>query len=329
VTKTTWSEVPRKEKDRIAELYQRRADLTPEAEALGVNVTSLARNVRFFIEYRKMFLTEAAEIINIPESTSRKYLDHQELEGDNWIFWGDTEAPDYSYVMLRLIRLVAIAYDIRKYVNAGDLIAFDQQAFSTWRSVWQVGGTQTLREVLGGVNDIIGDFDTWFDEGYLIGSNHDKRLNKATNGELDIGMLLHSKKLRYSNYDWLRINTSKRGSIRVVHPTPFSNNPIQLGRAFYDSSPIKEDFIVAHCHLEEWGWTKDGLHQVNALGTCRDPLRTQYKMISVNKHFQWNSGFLVLKDGYYERMSLNATNWRKVLGDELYKLSPLYEMEMS
>ena len=182
-----------------------------------------------------------------------------------------------------------------------------------------------MRETFGAINPILSQFSSWFDEEYMIGSNHDGRLAKATNGELDIGMLLGASNIQYSPYEFLFLETSKRGLIRVSHPQNFSATPVALGQQLYDVSPVKAHQVLAHTHIQQSGWTKDGLFEVHSLGTCRDAQRSQYKAISVNKFHEWTNGFLVVQNGYFQQLSFKGTDWKALLGKEPYALSPFAE----
>lgn len=79
--------------------------------------------------------------------------------------------------------------------------------------------------------------------------------------------------------------------------------------------PRKCHVVVAHCHRRQDGHTKDGLYEVHALGTCRDPWRTKYKASKANKHNQWDESFLMIKNGYHYPFDMKTTDWKFWLGD--------------
>lgn len=142
----------------------------------------------------------------------------------------------------------------------------------------------------------------WFTEIIIVEGNHDDRIARKTGGEVYLGMFLRDAKfVRYSRYSYLYMRTSQRGLIKLVHPENFSSTPVALGQQFYDVergprfdpfNPFKTaekcHFVLAHTHIDQSGYSKDGVYEVHAMGTCRDATRTQYKNKGQNKHHQWS-----------------------------------------
>lgn len=138
----------------------------------------------------------------------------------------------------------------------------------------------------------------------------------------------------YSRYPYLYLKTSKRGLVKGVHPENFSKTPVALAQPFYDVEhgpyfdPLrpfetmqKAHFVVSHTHIDQSGYSKDGVYEMHAIGTCRDPNRTQYKATSQNNHHQWSPSFLKMKRGYFTHLHVWGTNWEEELG-ELFFSSP-------
>ena len=71
--------------------------------------------------------------------------------------------------------------------------------------------------------------------------------------------------------------------------------------------------VVAHTHLQGWGWSKDGTRECHALGTLRDPVRTQYKNKHKSKLPTWIQGFLMVKHGYFYPLNRHSTDWSQFL----------------
>ena len=54
------------------------------------------------------------------------------------------------------------------------------------------------------------------------------------------------------------------------------------------------------------------------MGCMRDPKRTQYMRERATKYPAWNSGFLLIKDGFFYPLTKTGTDWKSLLGDDLY-----------
>jgi hypothetical protein len=83
----------------------------------------------------------------------------------------------------------------------------------------------------------------------------------------------------------------------------------------------KAHFVVSHTHIDQSGFSKDGVYEMHAIGTCRDANRTQYKSTSQNTHHQWSPSFLRMRGGFFTHLHVWGTDWRAELG-ELYAYSP-------
>jgi hypothetical protein len=144
---------------------------------------------------------------------------------------------------------------------------------------------------------ILAQFAQWFDEIVIIAGNHDDRIARKTGGEVHLGMLIPDELAKYSRCSYAYIETRKRGLIKVVHPDNFSSTPVALGQQFYDveygpyfdeANPFetlrKCHFVISHTHIDQSGWSKDRIHEIHAIGTCRDRRRTAYIAKGQNKY---------------------------------------------
>jgi len=318
-----WKDVSLPEKERLANLYIQRLPMHKEAEALNMKYSSLERYLRAYLQHKRMFLTDMAQNIHLPPSPSRLYLDYETIVTDDIVIGADIEIPDYSREYLSLLLLTGMAYGIKKLCIAGDLVATDQQALNDWIKTWRTGMELGFETVIDITFNLLTSLAKWYEEIYIIEGNHDDRIARKTGGEVHLGMLLRGTIAKYSRYSYLWIETS-RGPIRVVHPSGpsgFSQDPITLGQKLYNAEPRKCHYVVAHCHRRQDGWSPDGAYEIHSLGAGRDPQRTQYKCKNVTTFKQWDSSFLVVRNGFHYPLDLKSTNWKEVLG-ELY---PIYE----
>jgi hypothetical protein len=202
-------------------------------------------------------------------------------------------------------------------------------------STWKAGDEAGYERAIDLTRSLLFEMSRWFDEINIIEGNHDDRVARKTGGEIHLGMFLDETIAQYSRYSYLYTHSERRGITKIVHPDNFSANPVVLGQDFYDvergpfydpEQPFetmqKCHFVVAHCHRQQSGFSKDGVHEIHSLGTMRDPARTKYKSKGQNKHRQWDQGFLVMQGGHFYPMTLNGTNWQRELGD-LYAQSPV------
>src|SRR3989304_596490 len=121
ISPLTWKDVPLKQKERLRQIYQNGQSLDAEANALGVTRDTLARYLRQYNQYRREFQVNAADQFEPPKSRSRKYIDFQVADGDDWLIISDLEMPDHSYEMLKVAFLKAVREGVKKCVIAGDV----------------------------------------------------------------------------------------------------------------------------------------------------------------------------------------------------------------
>jgi|GEM_PF-1393726 len=337
--KQKWLAIPVKTKIDLMKRHKNGESMDMIASAMGWKTRSLTRELNRFARTYHDIITGIYQSTSIPESPSKIYNDYPVINADDAIIIGDTEIPDHSAMMFQLALLIGMKRGIKLLIHGGDVVATDQAALNAWTPTWNVPGDTTYERMINLTNDIFFDLGRWFDETHIIEGNHDDRIARATGGNVHLGMMLRNERVRYSRYSYLYMRTSERGLIKVVHPQNFSSDPVTLGQQLYDvergpefdpmrpfETMEKSHFILFHTHRDQQGMSKDGVYEIHSVGTGRDERRTQYKRKAVNKHRQWDSSFIAVKNGYIDHLRIIGTNWREELGD-LYDISPLAQVE--
>jgi hypothetical protein len=300
----------------------------------GWKLASLKRRIRDYREYRTKFNVAVAQNTAFSEGSTVKYLDYPIISGDQVII-SDIEMPDQFELILRLALYVGMARDIKNLIVAGDVVATDQTALNTWAKTWLLGDMTYEDAVEGSLVWNLNELSRWFSRTVVIEGNHDIRIAKATQGELHLGMLLkYATKVEYSRYEYCYVE-GPRGITRVIHPRNFAQDPITLGQQLYavEQGPRfdplnpfgthqKCHIVVAHCHRQQAAMSPDGVYEIHSLGTLRHPHKVQYAQKSAVKLRKWDTGFLVIQNGFFCPMKLNGTDWIRELGgyDGYYRL---------
>lgn len=314
--KTTWKNLSIEEQRRIAALYRDGNDLAEIAASYEWTPSTLARQVRTFIQYERLFMKEAGERLIVPAMSQRLYTDYITLETDDAIIISDLEIPDADPVMLKLAFMTAVRFGIKTLIINGDFIATDQQGLTDWVSVWKETCEVTYENALGMGVRLIDAFATHFDRIIICQGNHDDRISRKTHGEVYLGMLLKGTEAEYTRYNYIWLKT-RRGYMYVCHPQNFSSNSVGLGQKIYNTmvapDGTKPHVILGHTHIAGLGKSPDNQRQIVALGTMRDPLRTRYKSTTSNTHWEWEQAFCMVRRGYITMLSRNDTDWETLL----------------
>lgn len=118
---------------------------------------------------------------------------------------------------------------------------------------------------------------------------------------------------------------TSRGYVYVCHPENFSKTPVKLGQELWTShiapDGSKPHVVLGHTHHMQKGYSPDAMQEIVSLGCMRDPKKTKYKQRSANKHYEWNRGFLMIKNGHFYPFNMDVnfgieyTDWKFWLGD--------------
>lgn len=306
-----WTQVPYSTRNNLLRMYddkQRREEFHKAVGILGIPLSTVERRLR---EHRHQQSLKSR--LDMP---SKIYNDYLHIETDDAIVISDIELPDADPIMLQAAIAMGKQYGIKTLIIAGDLIATDQASLNSWEEVIKTGDEPPFQRVIEHTKQVLKTFGEQFKTMYCISGNHDERVARKTGGEVHLGMLLPD--LKFSQYNFMWIKTS-RGYVYITHPQNYSSNSAGLGQKLYnvtvapDSS--KPHVVLAHTHQAQQATSPDGIREIHALGTMRDPLKTKYKSTRSNTHHQWTQGFLMLRKGYFYPMVRGTTDWQFYLKD--------------
>lgn len=237
----------------------------------------------------------------------------------------DVEVPEHDTTTLRLMLASAAQRNIKRLCILGDFLASD--AFSAWPPLHAKPSNTTYAQEFEIAVDIVAAMFIWFDEVYLIEGNHDRRANKATQGEIGLKFLMDLA-FKFANVQpcvtrlnhlWL---DTPRGPWLLHHPQRgYSRIPGRLPRSYWEVmtlppqllrkyGPIKPHVIGTHTHHLAEVMSPGGQCQLIEIGCCRDKERTGY--IQDSSTFpRWNNGFGLVQDGFgeaYSRKPIRGSN---------------------
>jgi hypothetical protein len=349
-----WANLTREEKDKLLTHYemsllQRNKDeaireehiesLQSFADEVGTPYKTLLRNVQAWKASTLELLGEEAieDLIRkeyrvpLQMGKGRQFTDYMVIDRDEAIIISDIEIPDENFIALQLAVAEGKLRGIKTLLIIGDFAALDKSAFTHYKKSWNAGNGNPFSDIVARLQAVLDYLADWFDEIYLVEGNHDRRIALATDGELNLGMLINSDKVHYSQYASMYVKTSRLGTVKLVHQQNYSKTPLsmipdmygaELGPDYDPADPIgtmqKTGFVLTHTHIAQTGSTPDRVFQAVSLGTMRNPFHTQYKMINQNRHHQWDVAFGVMEDSKIDLVQVPFINWKRRLGDKLY-----------
>ena len=238
---------------------------------------------------------EPAESNGIPKSTTPNYQDMiLKVKGDVVVV-GDLEVPDHDADVLELAMAIGKKMGIHQLIINGDFIAAD--GLSPFPDIpVELDGFDTCKE-LDIACDILIAMSQQFTSIYTNEGNHDKRVRRATSGQLPAYKLFHKLLPSIQTTPFSQIHLTSGGKKWLIcHPKNYSRLPGSVAR---DIAEIQQmNVVCAHTHHLSMTPTKCGQFWALDGGHCRDESRTLYKIDDVTRHPQWTPGFTVVKNGY-------------------------------
>jgi hypothetical protein len=231
------------------------------------------------------------------------------LAGD-WVIIGDVHAPCVDYDFAKLVLVIARKCGIKRLLVAGDMFNFD--GFSSYAVNIPPISWHQDRDA---ARVLIHDWLEWFDEIRFLMGNHDRRLSKWTNGELDesdiFGMVIASDKVFHSNWGWCTIDNG--GQVwRVTHARNYSRNQLVVQSDL--AHKFQQNIISNHSHHLAKGWDKFGRYVIVENGGLFDPSKLAYAVMDDSNMPAMINGFSVLQNGAVEVYGKAPfTDWTTVL----------------
>jgi len=235
-------------------------------------------------------------------------LDHFfEIEGD-MIVSSDWHLPLIDVDMVMKLIMVAKKFNLKKMALVGDFINFETIAH--WD---QENMDIDLRMELESAEELMDLLFDWFDEIYWCFGNHDDRLTRLFNFQLqptEFGKLISDqigKKLFISSHPYMILNNGTKW--RLTHPKNYSILTNRVPTRLADK--YRCNVLGAHGHHQGINFDTSGTDLCGDLGCLTDYQKTHYIMFKDTTHPIWNMGFGMIKNGTYYMFSANhnATDW--------------------
>lgn len=267
--------------------------------------------------YRKRQRDALGIMLNDLPTFSEVIYQTPEIETDNVIITSDWEIPDVNTTMAKLAMALGVHYNIRQQIIAGDLVAGDETGIASHLETWQDGHNNNYEKSINITRQLLYGLSKQFDKIAILEGNHDDRIARISNGQVHLGMLLKGTPVDYMRYYDLWIKTS-RGYVLVMHPRQYRKHSQTLAEAFWTTRLAPDGtkpktIIIAHTHQRESGYSPDADCELYGLGCLRDYRKTKYKARGGAPFPQWNSGLLMIKDGYCYPIGLDS-NFKFWLG---------------
>lgn len=323
----SWQNLSEPTKNSLVQVYRLNkslAAITPYAEQLGMNPSTLMRNLQRYNREQEIEFQAEDIGIRLPDQSTRKWNDYLVLESEDALIISDLESPDTDLVWIETVILVAIRHKIKRLVILGDLSAGDQEGLATHLAVWRESGEIDYSTHIGMLRKMIDILKLWFVDGItVISGNHDERISKVTGGQAHLGMFLGDQ-VQFSRYRKMYIR-NHRGYIACYHQSNFSDNGIKVGRGMYEQENFEgaHPYAVIVTHIHHWacGKSKDNLCEIYSLGCSRSRELTQYVNVTPSSHAQWSQSMILMKQGYMRNLERSSTNWQEELGEFAHKAS--------
>lgn len=216
-----------------------------------------------------------------------------ELTGDFMIV-GDVHVPSTDYRLAQMVSAIG-----KKHLNHPRLIIggdfFNMEAFSSYPALV---ASYSWREERKAGEVLMHEWLETFEEIYIIMGNHDRRIQKWSQGALEetdiFGMVVQNPKVNVSNLGYLTVNTPGT-PWRVTHAKNYSVN--QLTVADQLAQKYQMNIIQFHEHHLGIGYDRFGRYIVINGGGLFDAAQLVYATIDDSKSPGMKPGFVMLREG--------------------------------
>lgn len=182
----------------------------------------------------------------------------------------------------------------RQLLIAGDL--FNMDSFSSYAALIEHPSWKQERDF---ARNLLRSWRKIFDKVWVIMGNHERRLQKWTQGAFDETDLMA---LIWSDPDWISMSPfgyctveSEFGDWLVTHPRNYSINQLTVADAL--AQKHRMNIISHHEHHFAKGWDRYGWNVIVNNGTLIDPERVPYVTLDNSKSAGMKHGFVALVDG--------------------------------
>ena len=277
--------------DSILEEAKRIVEKNPDisirklAKKLNIPRTTLRDAMR-----NKWMVTHPSELLDI-NITAVGYGNQVPKLYGNFIVMADFEIPFHDNFMVNKAIQVGKRFGIDSLIIGGDFLCVD--SVTTWAS--GMGESKiSLRGELLEARKVLKTLSKQFKNIFMFAGNHEERLSRATNGQIDMSIITELIKpddinLEYSNFYWAIVNDSWI----VAHPSNYSKNPrtvaLQLCRKY------NMNVLSFHQHHASYSFDESGKYQIVDGGCITDQTLRHYKTVRINTMPNWVQAFSMLR----------------------------------
>jgi Icc-related predicted phosphoesterase len=212
------------------------------------------------------------------------------------IVLGDVHCPFTDWTYSHLVTKIAKHLpEPRQLVIAGDL--FNLDIFSDYAKLVSGPGWHEEKEA---ARAIVQEWVSEFDHVYFLAGNHDRRVSRRTDGELDIRDLVDflsvsAAKFTPSLFGYCALESN--GTIwRITHAKQYSVNRLTVAGEL--ALKFQSNVITFHEHHQAIGWDRFGRYCIINGGSLVRQDEMAYAVLDDTKYPNWNTGFVMIRDGY-------------------------------
>lgn len=218
------------------------------------------------------------------------------LEGD-WALVGDLHCPYVDWELALEMTEHARRKRVRQLLICGDV--FDFQSLSSYPVVHPPPTPELETSVARAVMGLWGE---WFSVIKVLTGNHDLRLFRALQGQVEdesvLALLMQrldiERNAEWSVYGYCVIETPT-GIWRVTHPKNYSRLPLSTAQKLADKH--RQHIIMFHGHMTAVGLSASGQHVIASVGCMADPGKLPWVQLVDNTTPAMTQSYALLLDG--------------------------------
>ena len=229
------------------------------------------------------------------------------IQASDWMVTSDWHVPFTDWGLFEKMVMIAEKHlrRPRRLVCAGDL--FNMDAFSNFQHVTLPANWSEERS---SAKELLSYCLGVFDEIYLLTGNHDARLMKWSQGQLEsddiFGMVLTNTKVLSSRFAYMTAQTCN-GLWRFTHPEGYRQGRTVLAQTLADD--LQMNVISGHEHHTGVTASKTGRYVACNIGGLYKPEHLDYVMRADRIRPHMTPGFAMLRDGYVDVFGDPLTRW--------------------